>query len=63
MQARLHPETALHVLTEERDLVRKLEKQIGLALELRDDPLLKPDEFKLVVQGAEQDVTEQYAVA
>ena len=34
---------------------------------MRDDPLLRPDEFKLVVQGvpgAEQrDVTERYAVA
>ena len=60
---RLHPETALHVLTEEHDLVRKLEKAVGFDLELRDDPLLRPDEFKLVVKGAERDVTEQYAVA
>jgi ribonuclease G len=63
LMVRLHPETALHVLTEERDLMRKLEKTLGFALELRDDPLLKPDEFKLVVQGAGKDVTEQYAVA
>ncbi len=54
---RLHPETALHVLTEERDLLRKLEKSVGFALELRDDPLLKPDEFKLVVKGQGRDVT------
>jgi ribonuclease G len=60
---RLHPETALHVLTEERDLMRKLEKAVGFTLELRDDPLLNPDEFKLVVKGAGRDVTDQYAVA
>jgi ribonuclease G len=60
---RLHPETALHVLTEEQDLLRKLEKSVGFTLELRDDPLLKPDEFKLVVKGAGRDVTQQYAVA
>jgi ribonuclease G len=60
---RLHPETALHVLTEEQDLIRKLEKSVGFSLELRDDPLLKPDEFKLVVKGAGRDVTQQYAVA
>ena len=53
----------LHVLTEEQDLLRKLEKSVGFALELRDDPLLKPDEFKLVVKGAGRDVTQQYAVA
>ena len=32
-------------------------------LELRDDPLLRPDEFKIVVKGAGRDVTQQYAVA
>ena len=43
--------------------MQKLEKAVGFALELRDDPLLKPDEFKLVVKGAGRDVTQQYAVA
>ena len=66
LQVRLHPETALHVLTEEQDLEGKLERATGIELELRDDPLLKPDEFKLVVReaaGAARDVTEAYAVA
>jgi len=53
----------MYVLEREHDLVKKLEKQSGIGLELRDDPLLKPDEFKLVVKGAERDVTGQYAVA
>jgi ribonuclease G len=60
---KLHPDVAMYVLEREHDLVRKLEKQAGFGLELRDDPLLKPDEFKLVVKGAERDVTQQYAVA
>jgi ribonuclease G len=60
---KLHPEVALYVLQEERELVRQLEKSVGFSLELRDDPLLKPDEFKLVVKGAGRDVTQQYAVA
>ena len=60
---KVHPEVALYVLEQEHDLVRKLEKAVGFSLELRDDPLLKPDEFKLVVKGAERDVTHQYAVA
>jgi ribonuclease G len=60
---KLHPEVALHVLEEEKDLLRKLEKIAGFSLELRDDPLLRPDEFKLVVKGAGRDVTQQYAVA
>ncbi|HEX5439018.1 MAG TPA: Rne/Rng family ribonuclease [Gemmatimonadaceae bacterium] len=60
---KVHPDVALYVLENERDLMRTLEKSAGVSLELRDDPLLKPDEFKLVVKGAERDVTEQYAVA
>src|ERR687886_1560061 len=44
---KLHPEVAMYVLESEQDLMRKLEKGVGFALELRDDPLLKPDEFKL----------------
>jgi ribonuclease G len=60
---KLHPDTAMYVLEQEQDLMRKLEKAVGFSLELRDDPLLRPDEFKLVVKGAGRDVTQQYAVA
>ncbi len=60
---KLYPDTAMYVLEEEKDLVKKLEKSVGFPVEMRDDPLLKPDEFKLVVKGAGRDITNQYAVA
>jgi ribonuclease G len=60
---RVHPEVAMYVLENEKDLLKKLEKAVSFGLELRDDPLLKPDEFKLVVKSAGRDVTQQYAVA
>src|SRR6476646_6936428 len=60
---RLHPEVAMYLLQEERDFVKKLEKGIPFKLDVRDDPLLRPDEFKLVVKSAGRDVTQQYAVA
>ena len=60
---KLHPEVATYLLEQERDFVKKLEKVAGFGLELRDDPLLRPDEFKLVVKSAGRDVTQQYAVA
>jgi ribonuclease G len=60
---KLHPDVAMYVLEQERDFMKKLEKLAGFALELRDDPLLRPDEFKLVVKSAGRDVTQQYAVA
>jgi ribonuclease G len=60
---KMHPDVAMYVLEQERDFVKKLEKAAGFPLELRDDPLLRPDEFKLVVKSAGRDVTQQYAVA
>ena len=60
---KLHPDVAMYLLEQERDFMKKLEKAAGFALELRDDPLLRPDEFKLVVKSAGRDVTQQYAVA
>ncbi len=60
---KLHPDVAMYVLENERDLMRLLEKSVGFSLELRDDPLLRSDEFKLVVKSAGRDVTQQYAVA
>jgi ribonuclease G len=60
---KLHPDVAMYVLEQERDFIKKLEKSAGFGLELRDDPLLRPDEFKLVVKSAGRDVTQQYAVA
>jgi hypothetical protein len=42
---KLHPEVALHLLEEEKDFLKKLEKAVSFPLELRDDPMLRPDEF------------------
>jgi ribonuclease G len=60
---RIHPDVAMYVLENEKDLLKRLEKAVGFGLEFRDDPLLRPDEFKLVVKSAGRDVTGQYAVA
>jgi ribonuclease G len=60
---RLYPDVAMYLLASETDFLKKLEKSVPFGVELRDDPLLKPDEFKLVMKGAGRDVTEQYAVA
>jgi ribonuclease G len=60
---RVHPEVALYVLENEKDLIKKLEGSAAFSLELRDDPLMKPDEFKIIVRSAGRDVTQQYAVA
>jgi ribonuclease G len=59
---RIHPQVALHILEDEPDLMRRLAKAHGIAIELRDDPLMRQDEFKLLGGPAEQDVTSKYAL-
>ena len=60
---KLHPDVAMYVLEQERDLAKKIAKGARFTIELRDDPLLRPDEFKLVMKSQGRDVTEEYAVA
>ncbi len=59
---RVHPEVALQVVEEEPDFLRRLRKGTKLELDLRDDPLMRQDEFRLLSGPAETDVTEKYAV-
>jgi len=60
---RLHPEVALFLLEQEPNYLKNLRKSFNLDLEIRDDPVLAVDEFRLVSQPAGRDVTEKYLVA
>ncbi len=63
LSVRLHPEVALYLLEEEPKLIPTLGKATGLELELRDDPMMRLDEFRLMSRPGGRDVTELYAVA
>jgi ribonuclease G len=63
LAVRLHPEVALYLLEEEPKLVHTLTRLTGLDIELRDDPMMRLDEFRLMSRPAGRDVTELYAVA
>jgi ribonuclease G len=58
---RVHPEVALRVMEEEPQLLRRLRDGTRLELRLRDDPLMRLDEFRLLSGPAETDVTDKYA--
>jgi ribonuclease G len=58
---RVHPEVALQVIEGEPDFVRRLGRKTQLDLDLRDDPLMRQDEFRLLSGPAETDVTAKYA--
>ncbi len=63
LAVRIHPEVAIYLLEEEPKLVKALGREAEVELELRDDPMLRLDEFRLVSRPAGRDVTELYAVA
>ena len=63
LSVRIHPEVALYLLEEEPKLLVTLAKTNGLELDVRDDPMMHLDEFRLMSRPAGRDVTEQYAVA
>ena len=63
LAVRLHPEVALYLVEQEPNFLRQLEKQTGLELEVRDDPMMRLDEFRMMARPAGRDVTELYAVA
>ncbi len=63
LAVRLHPEVALYLVEQEPNFLRQLEQQTGLELEVRDDPMMRLDEFRMMAQPAGRDVTGLYAVA
>jgi len=63
LAVRVHPEVALYLLEEEPKLIHALGKLTGLELELRDDPMMRVDEFRLMSRPGGRDVTDIYAVA
>ncbi len=59
---RVHPQVALHILEEEPAFLRRLESSYSLELDLRDDPLMRQDEFRLLSGPAQVDVTQRYSL-
>ena len=57
---RVHPKVALNIMEFEPRFVRKLARRASLRLDIRDDPLMRPDDFRLLSGRAEEDVTGKY---
>ena len=57
---RVHPDVALQVIEAEPDFLKRLRGRTKIDLDLRDDPLLREDEFHLLAGPSEADVTDKY---
>ncbi len=58
----LHPTVALHLLEQEPSFLRARGEEVGVTLEVRDDPLMNMDDYRLLAAPADTDVTGKYAV-
>ena len=63
LTVRVHPEVALYLLEEEPRFLSQMQKSSGIDIDLRDDPMMRLDEFRIMSRPAGRDVTEVYAVA
>jgi len=60
---RVHPEVALYLLEEEPRFLKRVSRELKIELDIRDDPLMGHDEYKLLAGPADTDVTGKYAVS
>ena len=56
-----HPVIALHLLEHEQEFLDRKRARTAVPIEVRDDPLLRLDEFRLLAHPADADVTRHYA--
>jgi ribonuclease G len=59
---RVHPHVALFILEEEPEFLRRLEQHYRIDVDIRDDPLMRQDEFRLLAGPSDADVTGKYAL-
>lgn len=59
---RVHPQVALYILEEEPEFLPRIRKRSRLELDIRDDPIMRQDEFRLLAGPADTDVTGKYAL-
>jgi hypothetical protein len=52
----------MYLLEDEPEFLRRIAKQYNLEVDLRDDPLMRQDEFRLLAGPADSDVTTKYAL-
>ena len=55
-----HPVIALHLLENETDFLEGQRARTKIVLEVRDNPMLGLDEFRLLAHPADTDVTNKY---
>jgi ribonuclease G len=59
---RVHPEVALYLLEEEPTFLKEIRKGNRLDVNIRDNPVLPLDDFRIISEPAGREVTKEYEV-
>lgn len=62
LMIRVHPGVAFYLLESEPGFLQDLGRKVGFKLDIRDDPIMGRDEYRLLAAPADIDVTAKYAV-
>jgi len=58
----LHPEVALYLLEEEPEFLKEIRRGNRLDVNIRDNPVIPVDDFRIISEPAGRDVTKEYEV-
>jgi ribonuclease G len=62
LMIRVHPGVAFYLLESEPKFLQELGHEVGFKLDIRDDPIMGRDEYRLLAAPADTDVTAKYSV-
>ena len=57
----VHPSVALYLLEKEPTFLERRKQETGVSLDIRDDPLIGLDTFRLLAGRSDADVTSKYS--
>ena len=62
VQLRLHPDAATHLFDVRAERLEELEKELGLKVDVREDPRLRRDDVRIIFPRLQKDVTDEFGV-
>jgi ribonuclease G len=62
IQLRLHPDAATHLFDIRAERLEQLEKELGLKVDVREDPRLRRDDIRIIFPRVQKDVTAEFQV-
>ncbi|MBN1505029.1 MAG: ribonuclease E/G [Candidatus Eisenbacteria bacterium] len=60
LQLRVAPDVAVYLLEERGSRLERLERRLGVQLDIVDDPVLRREDFRIITRRGKKDVTAQF---